>query len=335
VAALRTHVAGLSAEASRRELDALATEVPEAIAIVDLPSAEAPPYAPPHSEAEPLQERPFRGRIESHWRISSFTALTAARDDEQPDFDRVDSAARPDVPLSGIHAFPRGLRAGVCLHEIFEDLDFSDPAAVEPVVARKLAAFSFDAPEQRAAVTTMVRDTLQTELLPSLALNQVKQASRLNELEFYFPFGELQSAQLTKLFSNAPTSIGRVQFEPQKGFIKGFIDLVFEHEERFYIVDWKSNWLGADGAAYTEGALSAEMVRHHYVLQYHLYVLALHRFLTLRRSGYSYGRDFGGVLYLFLRGVNPQQPARGVFHDRPAEALVQKLERLFSGEAHR
>jgi exodeoxyribonuclease V beta subunit len=336
VGALREHIKSLGAEAWSRQLQTLAAEVPEGIAVVDLPSAEAPQYMPSRTETEPLHERRFRGRIDSQWRISSFTALTAAAQDaEQPDFDRVDSAARPELPLTGIHAFPRGMKAGICLHEIFEELDFTDAAAVDPLVAQKLAAFSFDSAEHREAVAGMVRASLTTELEPGLTLSRVEQSRRFNELEFYFPFDELQAAQLTELFSKAPAGIGRVQFEPQEGFIKGFIDLVFEHDGRFYIVDWKSNWLGTDAAAYTAEAVGAEMVRHHYVLQYHLYVLALHRFLALRQPGYRYSEHFGGVFYLFLRGVKPQQPAHGIYHDRPAETLVQKLDRLFRGGAHR
>jgi hypothetical protein len=128
----------------------------------------------------------------------------------------------------------------------------------------------------------MVRKILQTPLAPGLTLEQIAPAERLNEVEFYFPIARLEAQALSAIFGELPASLGRIHFEPQRGFIKGFIDLVVNHRGRFYIVDWKSNWLGTDAAAYTSEAMRAEMTRHHYVLQYHLYALALHRFLSVR-----------------------------------------------------
>jgi exodeoxyribonuclease V beta subunit len=312
VVALRAQIAGLSGLDWRNDLEKIAAGTPESIAVVELPAADAPRYVPPGSAAASLQARPFRGRIDSTWRISSFTALTAARDDEQPDFDRATTVEPGEPVAGGIHGFPRGVKAGVCLHEIFQELDFSDERAIEPLVARKLAAFSFD-PSFVPAVTQMVRATLQVPLAPGLKLADIGSGARLAEMEFYFPFRCLEASALAHTFGELPTSIGHVKFEPQRGFLKGFIDLVFEHGGRFYIVDWKSNWLGPDRAAYTLENMRGEMTRHHYVLQSHLYVIALHRFLALRKPRYRYAEHFGGVFYLFLRGIDPSAPEFGVF----------------------
>ena len=73
------------------------------------------------------------------------------------------------------------------------------------------------------------------------------------------------------------------------------------------------------------------MTRHHYVLQYHLYTLAVHRFLAVRRPGYRYESDFGGVFYVFLRGLEAADQGHGVFHDRPEPRLIMELDALFSG----
>jgi exodeoxyribonuclease V beta subunit len=62
------------------------------------------------------------------------------------------------------------------------------------------------------------------------------------------------------------------------------------------------------------------------VLQYHLYALALHRHLGLRVADYDYERDFGGVFYLFVRGMSERHPpGTGVYFDRPTLALLEEL----------
>ena len=103
------------------------------------------------------------------------------------------------------------------------------------------------------------------------------------------------------------------------------IDLVFRHGDRFYIVDWKSNWLGNRAEEYGPEVLRTAMVRQFYVLQYHLYAAALHAHLRLRVPGYRYETHFGGVYYVFLRGLDPARPELGVFRDRPAAGLIEQL----------
>jgi len=101
---------------------------------------------------------------------------------------------------------------------------------------------------------------------------------------------------------------------------------VFEWQGRWYLLDYKSNHLGMSPADYGRPALERAMVEHRYDLQYQLYSLALHRLLALRLPGYDFDRHFGGVFYLFLRGM----PQGGIFHARPSRELVQGLDELFS-----
>ncbi|MCP4711302.1 MAG: exodeoxyribonuclease V subunit beta, partial [Planctomycetes bacterium] len=118
------------------------------------------------------------------------------------------------------------------------------------------------------------------------------------------------------------------QFAPAKGFMKGFIDLVFSFNNKYYLLDWKSNHLGNIAAHYTTEILNQNMLDHHYNLQYHLYVAALHRYLERSLPGYDYKTHFGGVYYLFLRGIDPEHHGAGVFYDRPAAGLVEDLSHL-------
>ena len=112
--------------------------------------------------------------------------------------------------------------------------------------------------------------------------------------------------------------------------LKGYIDLVFRRDGRYYIVDWKSNYLGASLEDYTRERLSIVMEREFYTLQYHIYAVALHRFLELRLTDYQYDAHFGGVYYLFLRGMGPAG-GHGVLFDRPALERLKVLAHYLTG----
>jgi exodeoxyribonuclease V beta subunit len=279
----------------------------------------------------PIQPpRSFTGAMHRDWRIASFSSLTAGEDADQPDFDRVAAPALPTEPFvaEGIHAFPRGPKAGVCLHQIFETIDFQ--VAVDPHIARSLASFGYDRPEFHQAAADCVRATLLTSLPGGFTLGAVPRSAQLREVEFTFPFSRIEARDLARIFGDVPLHAGALQFEPQRGFLRGYIDLVVAHGGRFYLVDWKSNWLGPHGASYTSEAIEEEMRKHHYRLQYHLYATALDRYLRWRIPGYDYDSHFGGVFYLFLRGIDLAHPGRGVFHDRPSAKTIAALHALFS-----
>ena len=114
------------------------------------------------------------------------------------------------------------------------------------------------------------------------------------------------------------------------GMLKGFSDLVFEHEGRFHVLDYKSNWLGASDEAYRDETMQAAVLAHRYELQYLFYLLALHRLLKVRLPDYDYDRHVGGALYLFLRGSGA--PSRGVFAARPPRAVIEALDAAFAGQ---
>ena len=120
---------------------------------------------------------------------------------------------------------------------------------------------------------------------------------------------------------------------PLAGFLRGFIDLAFEHRGRWYVVDYKSNFLGPSPDDYQSPRVTNAMIGHHYFLQYHLYVVALHRYLGVRVPTYDYDRHFGGVYYLFLRGMAPHYPrGTGTFFDRPSRAMIEGLSDAIAGQ---
>jgi exodeoxyribonuclease V beta subunit len=130
-------------------------------------------------------------------------------------------------------------------------------------------------------------------------------------------------------------AVPRLSFATLEGYLKGFIDLVFEHGGRYYIVDWKSNHLGQAPDAYGPAALARAMNVHGYHLQHLLYALALHRYLARRLAGYAFDVHFGGVLYVFVRGVRPawrtpDGTAAGVYFHRLERTMLAELERLLA-----
>jgi exodeoxyribonuclease V beta subunit len=114
------------------------------------------------------------------------------------------------------------------------------------------------------------------------------------------------------------------------GMFKGFIDLAFELDGRYYVTDYKSNWLGADIQAYDAMAMEKAILEHRYDLQYVLYLLALHRQLRARLADYDYDRHVGGALFIFLRGASSS--GHGVYHAKPPRELIESLDALFRGE---
>ncbi|MBE9550523.1 MAG: exodeoxyribonuclease V subunit beta, partial [Proteobacteria bacterium] len=194
------------------------------------------------------------------------------------------------------------------------------------------------------AICTMVRKVVSGCLEPGrddFTLSRIENKDRLNELEFYFPIGLISPKKLRDLFRE-PLSLNRedrkdltldftgpverLGFSPVRGFMKGFIDMVFQFEGRFYIVDWKSNFLGPSVEDYNQGALDAVMKEDGYVLQYYIYTVAVDQYLRTRIPAYDYERDFGGVYYIFLRGVDPDKgPDFGIYRSRPDRRYIDRL----------
>jgi exodeoxyribonuclease V beta subunit len=247
-----------------------------------------------------------------------------------PDFPNDEMEPEAPLPVSeltGIAAFPRGVKSGNCLHEIFESLDFTDETTIEPIVQDKLRTFSIHGHDEAlcAAIRRTVRVPLEPDT-PDFTLSGIPPSARLTELEFNFPIEELSASRLNAMFDHT----WMLSFPTVSGFLKGYIDLAFEWEGKFYIVDWKSNWLGPAAESYSPSAMEAEMHRKRYDLQLHLYTIALHRYLMTRRPGYSYEEFFGGVFYIFVRGTDPANPHLGIHRARPDADRIEDLNALFS-----
>ena len=299
------------------------------------------PWQAPAATIPRLSARELQRRIADDWRVTSYSGLQqhgfSGGQDLLPRLD-VDAAGVGEVveepPLTP-HQFPRGAAPGTFLHSLFEELDFTQPVP-EGWMAEKLQLSGFDA-QWAPVLTDWLGGVLKTRLPgPDIALNQLAARDKQVEMAFYLPIAQLLTAErldaLIRQYDPLSADTPPLDFRQVRGMLKGFIDLVFRHEGRYYLLDYKSNWLGEDREAYTRPAMEQAMRAHRYDLQYQLYSLALHRYLRHRLADYDYDRHFGGVIYLFLRGMDGQEGGQGIFTTRPVRPLIDGLDQLFAGE---
>ncbi|PMH41160.1 exodeoxyribonuclease V subunit beta [Vibrio sp. 10N.286.49.B3] len=305
-------------------------------------------YQLEQEDSEPLYANQLQAKIDRSWRITSYSGLVkqgshgASHDavDEIAGFD-IDSAdeANDDEliePERSIFTFPRGARPGTFLHTLFEEIAFTEPSDSERnthVITQLLESEQYEL-EWLPVLQDLVTRVLTTALDgKSLHLNQKTQQQLLVEMEFLLPIKLLTAPSLNRVIQyHDPLSAkaGDLGFYNVQGMLKGFIDLVFEHKGKYYVLDWKSNHLGDDPSAYHQDNLKAAMADHRYDLQYQIYALALHRFLRSRLANYDYNTHFGGVYYLFLRGIDGQSD-NGIFSAKPSVELLEELDKLIDG----
>ena len=293
----------------------------------------------PEQPVDDLNARQIQRTLADDWRVTSYSGLQqhgqSIAQDLMPklDVDAAGTGSVPDEPVLTPHQFPRGASPGTFLHSLFEELDFTQPVSTEWVL-KMLQSGGFDEKWQ-PVLTDWVTAILQAPLTQQgISLSQLTAKDKQVEMEFYLPIASpLKADALDALIREYdPLSAGcpPLNFRQVQGMLKGFIDLVFRHEGRYYLLDYKSNWLGDSSDAYTQDAMASAMQQHRYDLQYQLYTLALHRYLRHRIADYRYEDHFGGVIYLFLRGVDATDPNSGIFSTRPDAALIEKMDELFA-----
>jgi exodeoxyribonuclease V beta subunit len=322
------HLLGWQPKMSSGALAAQLTQLKgscDEIAITKLPASSQDHYQPSQKLEALDLPRVSTARISDNWWIASYSALQTehktliqgidmdlssapetARDDKQSD--ETDTAAGSlTTALTGIHSVLRGAGPGVLIHDLLEQcaqhgfkVMLATPDLRQQLIDRIFTPKAWD--DKRDIIAKALAQWLT---MPLLAVAN----SSLADLNIDRP--RLLPAQVN-------------------GLLKGFIDLVFVHNQKYYVADYKFNALGNNDAAYTAEAMETAMLAKRYDLQYALYLLALHRLLKTRLSAtYNYDTYIGGGLYLFLRGING--PSGGRVFDKPPNALIEGLDSLFSG----
>ncbi|MBD9362845.1 exodeoxyribonuclease V subunit beta [Methylomonas fluvii] len=329
-----------------------------AISITPLPEIDDARYSPVLADESGDEARVPLGKVSSNWWIASYSALhivdrltpTAEPSQPLPEFetahddkqnDEAEITATLSKPLSGVHALPRGAGPGVLIHDLLEECaqwGFAN-VAVNPALRQDLIQKRFigEWENKHAVIASALAHWLNMPLLEdaNVSLAALETNAYQAELEFLLGADTVDTAELDRLVSRHTVGgQARPGLLPSQvnGLLKGFIDLVFVHDQRYYVVDYKFNSLGADDAAYTHEALTAAMLAKRYDLQYSLYLLALHRLLKVRLgAAYDYETHIGGGLYLFLRGA--QGPRAGRVFDKPPRALIEGLDALFGASS--
>ena len=228
----------------------------------------------------------------------------------------------------------RGAKTGNLLHYLFENIDFSSADFWQYHVAQAIKRFTPDYEKEYSAMFLQLLDHVMQSVISigdeSFKMAEILPDKRLNELEFDFNV-PLFSPSSFKQFENADTVVNLKYSDQTEGVMNGKVDLFFEHNNKYYILDWKSNYLGDRIAYYEPQLLRTAMNESNYHLQYLIYTVAVKKYLESRLSSFDYEKQFGGVIYMYVRGVRADMN-NGVFVTRPSLQQIQDLEVLLRSD---
>ncbi len=271
-------------------------------------------------------------KSKSHEQFETGVVHSVSYQDAGADKSYADDEAGRDAPKDDElqdKALPGGKHAGTMLHTIFEEIDFKlvddamnrgetynflvDHSETRELIEKTLAVnmISKGYVNEAARIVWHTLTTPVSRIDNGFALSSLSTEERIHELEFHYPFKFAADVQLPKGVT------------ARNGYLTGFIDMIFRYNERYFIVDWKSNYIEE---GYHQAGMERVMTSSDYHLQYKIYINALILWLKLRMGqGFDYNKNFGGVLYLFLRGMGNGND-QGVYFCRP-EALARGAER--------
>ncbi|VFP79809.1 exodeoxyribonuclease V subunit beta [Candidatus Erwinia haradaeae] len=297
-------------------------------------------------EKEKLKKRILLRTVEDHWRVTSYSnfyyqdnfsrhVTTNLSSLKFLNFNALNAQENNQYIASEvftIHTFPRGAKSGIFFHKLLENLDFRK-LLNEMWLETQLISQGFKK-EWTSMIVNWIHNLLRTPLNKTgVCLFQISIKNKKAEMPFYLPISSLITAEkLNEVIRQDPLSatFPLIKFRQVQGMLQGRIDLVFCWNRKYYIVDYKSNWLGPDKSYYTQDMIINEIREHRYDLQYQLYSLALHRYLRHRILDYNYEKNFGGVIYLFLRGIDNIDNHHGIYHTTLHIDLINALDSLFA-----
>lgn len=328
-------------EGQVERLHTLAMQEGVAACVINLDSPSAARFAGVEINMELSCRRPTRRSLQTVWQMSSYSALASQSIHEEEDIGEgwdtaVFSSSDEDMPIA-ISGLPAGARFGNLVHDLLEEIPFRDLGG-ELDLAEHL-----EAPARRyglridpAKMAGLLKNVVTTGLHgdpatgETFTLAELDAARLVREMPFYFHLGHTSTARINALLAADPAVVP-LSYREMQGYLTGFVDLICEHRGRLYIVDYKTNNLGDNQSDYTASALLEAMRLHNYGLQYWIYSLVLHRYLGNCLDGYDFDRHFGGVMYLFVRGMNPSLPGSGAFYARPDFARLCELDQALGG----
>ena len=266
-------------------------------------------------------------------------------------------------PFLSPESFPRGTFPGLFLHKVLELIDFPEMAASgsngaaaekcrriirEQLMRKSLgdesAEMKWNTSSGISAIESWLRNVVTTPLPNGASLSDITGEHRLSELKFVMPadfstadYNSAVKAERQRTDDDFVKRFNTIDMDEKdtalRGMWTGEIDLLMEHKGKYYVVDYKSNFL----ESYDRKHLDDEIIKSRYDVQFISYTLALHRFLKNRIKGYDYSTHIGGIIYLFLRGMkgegSGEEGSPGVRFLKLSRELIEDLDSKFSGEA--
>ncbi len=285
------------------------------------------------------------GNLSQKWGVGSFTSLVSSVPYEN------------DNPKTGegIFELPGGKFFGTAIHKICENYFnegekiftnkilrktmFENVLKVEPYFRNNDPAVS----EKRFdTVKQMIDNNLNSGIKVNdceIKLRDISPCDARPEFSFYYKVNKISPKLLKALFVNFiaeqklsyfKTQLEKLDFSLKKGYLTGEIDLLFRKNNKYFVLDWKTNNLGDSITDYAPDNIENNMAKHLYLLQAHIYTLATHLFLKQTLENYNYDKDFGGFIYVYTRGVDKN--GNGMYFNKPRFEFIEKLEKEICGK---
>ncbi len=297
-----------------------------------------------------LTNRQLQRKIKADWMMSSYSALAyySVHDSDVPEIplDKAQEQERVqdknsdeqadeviNIPTSTL---PKGAHTGNLVHELLEHTSFCVLSLLSKQLedldyvnkrTAMIKRFAVDI-EDTDVLDTLLKNTVTTVLSlddDQFTLANLAESQCLKEMPFYFSVEQLDTLKINAILTQSASYLP-LSAQQMQGQLTGFIDLICEYKGRYYVMDYKTNSL----ADYSTASMTESMREHNYGLQYWIYTLVLHRYLQQTLADYSFETHFGGVRYLFVRGMNPDDAMSGVFSDQPDIETLEALSTVFS-----
>jgi exodeoxyribonuclease V beta subunit len=277
-------------------------------------------------DVELIPPKMFERFLDKPQSIYSFSALSKK---QTITFEVLDEAA-VEIDFSNYFQFPKGAKSGTMQHEILENVEFTaEMPEITTEVDSQLKRNNYDEQWSDCLSQQMYR-IMNTDLWDNgPQMSQIQ--TSVDEMEFMLPIGSINNSTISKWLTIHRGKQTPFTQDNLQGFLTGFIDLVFEDNGKYYVVDYKSNYLGQNFSDYSDNDLKNAIEHHYYDLQYLLYSVALVKYLQINLDGFDYQQHFGGVAYLFTRGVNGTA-GQGIYVNQPNQQLIEQMIGEFRGE---
>ncbi len=306
--------------------------------LLDVPGDTTGSYQKTVAHAQLRAEKRKRS-LYTNWQMSSYTALSALSQHDAPELpeDKAGEQTLITTPEPGnkVMELPRGAHTGNVVHDLLENHAFIDLAQRKDISVQRDKAcqrygLKLERPQMMDELLQAVVATPLSVTDADFCLMNLAEKQCLKEMPFYLSMQPMDAAQINRILHDTP-AFQPLTAKQMCGYLTGFIDLICAipgSPPQYYVMDYKTNGL----PDYSPDSLTHAMREHNYGLQYWIYTVVLHRYLQTRLPDYDYETHFGGVRYLFVRGMQPDQPMSGVYQDRPDLERVEALAALFGGD---